>query len=223
MALGINDNGEAVGTSGTCANSVVPGFAVGPHAVLWQRNGSVSDLGNLGGSVDTSILGVGTVAWAINNRGMVTGEAALKGNTAFHPFLWMRQTGMMDLGVLPGDLVGAGLSMNNAGEIVGASVGAPGAATGNPRAFLWRQGMMMDLNSLIPADAPLYLLNAFGINDAGQVVGVGVTDDGEIHGFLATPDAGAGGGAFVSKASARPALSDDARKIVLQRLGRRGR
>jgi probable HAF family extracellular repeat protein len=224
MALGINDYGQAVGTSGTCANTIVPGFGIGPHAVLWQRNGSVSDLGNLGGSADPSNLGMGTVAWAINNRGMVTGEAALKGNKAFHPFLWMRETGMIDLGVLPGDLVGAGLAMNNAGEIVGASVSAPGPASGNPRAMLWRQGTMMDLNSLIPADAPLYLLNAFGINDAGQIVGVGVTDDGEIHGFLATPDAGAGGAAFVSKESARPAaLSETARKIILRGLSRQGR
>jgi hypothetical protein len=31
-------------------------------------------------------------------------------------------------GVLPGDLVRAGVNMNNRGEIVGASVGAPGRA-----------------------------------------------------------------------------------------------
>jgi len=172
-------------------------------------------------------LAVGTEAWAINNRGMVAGQAVLPGNKTFHPFAWTRETGMMDLGVLPGDLVGAGLNMNNLGEIVGASVSAPGLATGNPRAFLWRQGSMMDLNSLVPADAPLYLLTAFGINDAGEIAGFGVTDSGDIHGFLATPATGGGGGesgAFVSKASARPAaLSEDARKIVQRQLGRRGR
>jgi probable HAF family extracellular repeat protein len=226
MALGINDNGQAVGTSGTCANTIVPGLAAGPHAVLWESNGSVHDLGNLGGTVNTGSLGAGTVAFAINNRDMVAGQSDLPGDNAFHPFLWTRETGMMDLGVLPGDLVGAGLNMNNRGEIVGASVSAPGPASGNPRAFLWREGAMADLNDLIPADAPLYLLTAFGINDEGDIIGFGVTGEGDVHGFLATPSTEGGGGkgdAVGSKDRVKPVLSDDARKIMLQQPGRRGR
>jgi hypothetical protein len=107
--------------------------------VLGQRDGSASDLGNLDGSVDTSILGVGTVAWGINNRGMVTGEGALKGNKVFHPFLWMRHTGMINR-CAPRRPGRRGPEHEQRGEIVGASVSAPGAASGNPRAFLWRQG-----------------------------------------------------------------------------------
>jgi len=224
MASGINDHGEVVGTSGTCANTVVGGFAEGPHAVLWESNGSVHDLGNLGGTVNTDLLAAGTVAWVINNRGVVTGQSVLAGNKTFHPFLWSKETGMLDLGVLPGDLVGAGLSINNSNQVVGASVSAPGPATGNPRAYLWEQGVMTDLNTLIPADSPLYLLTAFDINDAGAIVGFGVTEAGDIHGFLATPATSGGGGALLSKGPARPAaLSEDARKIVLRGLGMRGR
>src|ERR1022692_420275 len=40
MALGINDRGQAVGASGRCANTILPPFAAGPHAVLWERDGS---------------------------------------------------------------------------------------------------------------------------------------------------------------------------------------
>jgi probable HAF family extracellular repeat protein len=98
---------------------------------------------------------------------------------------------MIDLGVLNGDAVGAGLSINNWGDIVGASVTAPGPASGNPRAFLWHKGKMSDLNALIPANASMYLLTAFSINDVGQIAGFGVVtsgpDAGNIHGFLATP------------------------------------
>jgi probable HAF family extracellular repeat protein len=227
IANGINDFGQVVGTSGSCGNTVGGGFEAGPHAVLWEPDGSVHDLGNFGGTVNTGMLAVGTTAWAINNRGMVAGQAALKGNKTFHPFLWTRQTGMMDLGVLPGDLVGAGLNMNNRGEIVGASVSAPGPATGDPRAFLWKQGSMMDLNDLVPADAPHYLLTAFGINDEGAVVGFGVTDAGDIHGFLATPTNGSGfgdGDAVVSKGRVRPAaLSDESRKFIRRHLWGPGR
>jgi hypothetical protein len=37
MALWINDNGQAVGASGSCANTVLPPLAFGAHAVLWER------------------------------------------------------------------------------------------------------------------------------------------------------------------------------------------
>lgn len=226
MGFGINDYGQAIGGSGTCANTVLPGFAAAPHAVLWEADGSVHDLGNLGGTSNPAVLGPGNAAMAINNRGEVTGLSALVANNVFHPFLWTRATGMLDLGVVPGDLVGAGLAMNNRGEIVGASISAPGPATGNPRAFLWKSGVMMDLNSLVPADSPLYLLTAFGINDAGVIVGVGVTQSGDIHAFLATPttsEIGDNIDAFVSRGPSRPAaLSDNARKIVLRQLFARG-
>ena len=77
--------------------------------------------------------------------------------------------------------------MNERGEMVGASFGAAGPNKGHPRAFLWRNGMMTDLNDLIPANASLHLLIAFGINDAGEIVGFGVTNPGDLHAFLATP------------------------------------
>jgi probable HAF family extracellular repeat protein len=87
---------------------------------------------------------------------MVVAEvSALAGNQIFDPFRWTRQLGMMDLGVLDGDSVGAALGINIWGDIVGASVTAPGLASGNPRAFLWHKGHMSDLNALIPANSKL--------------------------------------------------------------------
>jgi len=94
---------------------------------------------------------------------------------------------MRDRGTLPGDIVSAGLGINNRDEVVGNSVSAPGPLMGNPRPFLWRDGVMVDLNTLIPADSPLKLLTASGINDRGQITGSGVTSNGEIHAYLATP------------------------------------
>ena len=188
MAFGINDHGQAVGTSGTCANTVLPGFAAGPHAVRWERDGSVHDLGNLGGTVNTAVLGVGTAAFFINNQGQVAGVSALPGNETFHAFLWTRQRGMQDLGTLPGDVNSAGLGINNRGEVVGASVGGDGnPLTGSPRAFFRQSGVMSDLNALVQNNPPLYLLTAFAINDSGEIAGFGVTSGGDIHGFLATP------------------------------------
>jgi len=186
IALGMNDKGQVVGASGSCANTVLPGFAAAPHAVLWDTDGSVHDLGNLGGTVNTGLLAVGNVAEAINNHGHIVGVSALPGNQSIHAFLWTNETGIQDLGTLSGDVYSAGLGINDRGDVVGASIdGNP--ANGNPRAYLRRNGVMIDLNSLVQADAPLYLLTAFAINDAGEIAGFGVNSTGDIHAFLAIP------------------------------------
>ena len=202
VACSINDNGQTVAMSGLCSNTVLPGPSAGSHAVLWEKDGSVHDLGNLGGTSHPDVLAVGNVALSINNRGQVSGVSALPESTSagcpgvpanplcfpFHPFLWTREASMRDLGVHPGDFVGAGLGLNNEGEVVGPSFSAPGPTSGSPRAFLWRDGVMHDLNALVPPDSPLYLLLADGINDVGEIAGFGVeTSTGDIHAFLATP------------------------------------
>ncbi len=202
VAFSINDQSQAVGMSGTCANTVLPGPSAAPHAVLWQKDGTVRDLGNLGGTVNPQVLAVGNAALLINNHGQVAGVSALPEINStecpgdppnpncfpFHPFLWTRETGMQDLGVLPGDFVGAGLGLNNKGEVVGPSFGAPGPTGAMPRAFLWVNGKMHDLNALVPPDSPLYLLIAYAINDSGEIAGLGFDNStGEAHAFLATP------------------------------------
>jgi probable HAF family extracellular repeat protein len=216
MALSINDLGQAVGTSGRCGNTVLPPLALGPHAVIWEKDGSVHDLGNLGGAA----LNIGI---SINNHGQVTGFSGLTQESSpfngTHAFLWTRETGkMQDLETLPGDVVAGGLSINERGDVVGPSFDADG----NPRAFLWHHGVMTDLNALIPAGSPLFLLFAESINSRGEIVGFGATEAGDVHAFLATPN----NGAFTSE-SFSPAtrgvtsamvLSEYARKLVQQRL-----
>jgi probable HAF family extracellular repeat protein len=215
MALWINDNGQAVGTSGTCANTVLPPLAFGPHAVLWDTDGSVTDLGNLGGAV----LNIGL---SINNQGQVVGFSSLTDQgspfNGTHAFRWTRATGMQDLGTLSGDVVSGGQGINDRGEVVGSSFDA----SGNPRAFLYQNGVMTDLNTLIPAGSPLYLLDAESINSSGQIAGFGMTSAGDMHGFLATPTSGedvSGSLSAVSGSVTGPrALPEDVRKMLLQRL-----
>jgi probable HAF family extracellular repeat protein len=187
FAFGINDNGQAAGMSGTCANTQLPGPAAAAHAVFWDSDGSVLDLGNLGGTSNPAVLGEGNVALAINNRGEVVGTSSLHDNVNHHPFVWTPKTGMEDLGVLDGDNIGAGLAINSQGDIVGASVKGPDPITGSPRAALWTNGEKFDLNALALPGSPLYLLTACGIDDSGQIVGFGADQDGNVHGFLATP------------------------------------
>jgi probable HAF family extracellular repeat protein len=182
FAFGINDNGQAVGASGLCSNTAIPPFPVGPlapHAVLWEKDGTPV---NLGGLVSNGTI---NIAASINNLGEVDGGSQSSDGYP-HAFLWTKSTGMKDLGTLPGDFFSSGTcchTINDNGQVVGFSFPGP---QGSGRAFLWQNGVMTDLNALIPAGSPWYLLQAESINEAGEITGYG-TINGEVHGFLATP------------------------------------
>jgi probable HAF family extracellular repeat protein len=213
VAQQINNYGQVVGGSGACAtfNTIYLYNLVAVHALLWE-NGKATDLGNLGGQ--TGQAG-GNIALDINNVGQVVGNSDLQGDTTFHAFLWTRKTGMQDLGTLSGDVASLGISINDAGAVVGASLDA----NFNPRAFLWEEGVMTDLNTLIAGDSSLYLLTGCSINSRGEITGLGLTSTGEIHTYLASPTHRVATGGSTSQGVISPkVLSDDARNLLQQRL-----
>jgi probable HAF family extracellular repeat protein len=67
-------------------------------------------------------------------------------------------------------------------------VGQSRDASGQNRAFLWENGRMTDLNSLIPADSPLKLLDAYSISESGKIVGSAFNRDLQVRAFLLTPN-----------------------------------
>jgi probable HAF family extracellular repeat protein len=184
-ATAINAQGEVVGISGICDDAV--GALTAKHALLWA-NGKVINLGSLGGEGWNTPM-------AINNRGDIVGFSDLPGDFSggqltpnFHAFIWTKETGrMVDIGTLPGDSLSEALDINNEGQVVGVSYPST-------HAFLWQNGKMQDLNSFIPSDSPLVLIDAGGINDSGQITGQAcvIVDGGCPYGndtpaFLAIP------------------------------------
>jgi probable HAF family extracellular repeat protein len=177
FALGINNSGQIAGSSGNCANTVVTavGLFTGPHAVLWE-NGVVTSLGSFGGTMGK--------AAAINDRGEVAGFSSLPDDSFVHPFLWTKDTGMRDLGALGADFLADPAGINNNTQVVGGSCDV----SGNCRAFLWENNVMSDLNDLIGANSPWYLVYALGINDAGEIVGFATEKStGNTYAYLASP------------------------------------
>lgn len=139
----INSAGEVVGDSSL-------GGEATRHAFLYSK-GTMTDLGTLGGDL----------SWArgINNRGQVVGASYT--NDSAHAFLYSGGL-MTDLGTLGGyNSVATGI--NNAGQVVGYS--QCGDEYTKWRAFLYTGGTMIDLGT--PGDVGF----AYGINDAGQVIG----------------------------------------------------
>jgi hypothetical protein len=82
---------------------------------------------------------------------------------------------------------------------------------------------MTDLNAVLTSNPQkLYLLLASSINASGEIVGLAVTSDGNLHGFLAMPD-GADNFLPLERTVSPTPLSEDARKTVFRRIGIRGK
>ncbi len=198
IANGINNAGMVSGDAETSAwtNRSSKQFHAS-HAYLWWK-GSQVDLGTLGGELSAAL--------AMNERGEVVGvgETNQPSNVAEwpaeHAFLW-RMGRMTDLGTIGGDNASQPNQINNRGQVVGTSgVGLtmPGWALTVPyiggnvpdcvfslegcympnHAFLWENGVMYDLDTLILKGSGWHFIAADAINDRGNIVAVG-THDGE--------------------------------------------
>jgi probable HAF family extracellular repeat protein len=171
-AYGINSAGKAVGYVSA------PNFQ--ERAFLWTpttpngTTGSRLDLGALGGGY--------SYAYDINDLDHIVGTASTPGDLESHAFLRTTGPNLIDLGTLGGSGSDA-LALNGSDWVVGQALNS----ASQQRAFLWADGVMHDLNSLIDPGDGWTLLSARGINDLGQIVGGGTNSSGELHAFLATP------------------------------------
>jgi probable HAF family extracellular repeat protein len=212
IAFAINDRGQVVGASGTCTSFQANGdltYLYGLHATLWL-NGTVTDLGNLGGIAP----GGGNTAININNQGQVVGSSGTP-DGSFHAFLWSASTGIQDLGAVEDDIASVALGINDKGDISGISFDM----NFNPRAFVRTAGgVPADLNSMISGDSPLFLFDACSINSTGQIIGIAIDEAGEFHGYLASPSTQQSGSAVVHAAN-RSIQFERARRLLRTQAG----
>jgi probable HAF family extracellular repeat protein len=171
VAFGINNQGQAVGYSGTC-------IAVN-HAVLWEYN-TATPLPDLGNPY--------AVAFAINGHNQIVGQAVNSEGTALAA-IWEDNTVKSLGGLLPGDVATQATSINNRGQVVGGSFNSKSEWS---HGLLWENGKMINLNTVFPASSNLYVIYASNINESGQIAGMAVLTAGPhagkvVHGFLATP------------------------------------
>jgi probable HAF family extracellular repeat protein len=124
----------------------------------------------------------------VNNAGQIVGTIRYAGGAPIaqpNPSFLVSGGTASNLGTL-GGLNASAYAINNNGIVVGDST----LADGSQHAFIYRNGRITDLNSLI-ATSGWVLTSARAINDRGQIAGVG-TLNGINSGFLLTPiDSGA--------------------------------
>jgi probable HAF family extracellular repeat protein len=193
----VNDNGLVAGQSENGIDPLTGGYAV--EAILWGKDGGLSDLGTLGGNQ--------SYANAVNNRGQVAGAALntipdpytsnvsnfyLTGATQVHAFRWTESQGMQDLGTLGSGADSAALLINKRGQIAGwsftnttpnpllddCSLFNQNLPTEDP--FLWDDGKMIDLGTLGGTCG-----RAYSLNNRGRVAGFSYLAGDQIcHPFL---------------------------------------
>ena len=73
-----------------------------------------------------------------------------------------------DLGVLPGDCFSQAFAINSRGQVVGQSLSC---VSNSAHSFLWEKGSMIDLDTFVPPNSGLQLVETLAINDRGEITG----------------------------------------------------
>ena len=147
--VGVSDSGLVAGnfSSGHCLIGEGCGF-------VWSQSGGFQLLTLNGTSVHVLYE---------NAAGTVVGYVNTTAGT-YHIFLWTQNSGVQDLGVLPGRSYSYPYALNNKGEVLGVSCKADGVCRG----FVWRPGQGM--KAIPDSDNSSRVFTK--INDAGQLIGV---------------------------------------------------
>jgi probable HAF family extracellular repeat protein len=167
-AFAINGTGQIAGSLALDLDTI--------HAVVWRRNGTVTDLGTLGGNF--------SVATGINQWGEVVGfSTMLQGSSSGHGFAWTRKNGLIDLGALSGMDYSYMNAVNSGGQMVGFS---SSTTTGITHAVMATRYTMYDIGMQLNGNSI-----AYAINDSSQIVGTSYDSNNDASAFVYSLTGGA--------------------------------
>ena len=174
-AMDVTQSGIIVGWTGNHTQSVSDGFVLVENKLAF--------LGPVPGGTTSTPNGV-TESGVVYGSGRVPVEGSPNGVT--RAFIWNAGDFQM-LGTLQGFLrSAAGDGTDDPIRVVGAST----TFEGNPnvsRGFLWQDGVMTDLNALIPAESGQLITSASAIRSDGVILASAKNLDGDIVAIVLTP------------------------------------
>jgi probable HAF family extracellular repeat protein len=166
----INEAGEVAGArwetvpSPECSASPYPPchFVTTGYPFRWAN-----------GSLITLDEPLDATASSINNSGAIAGTLTRDGRS--HAFLTNSFSIFKELGTLDGRNSSSASGINNSGDVVGTCYSCEGRFCSNWTAFLYRNGVMVDLNDRV-SQSDWRLVSATAINDIGQILAIGRKD-----------------------------------------------
>ena len=172
VMTGTSSSGAAINNSGLVVGAADPSHASMLQGFAWQAGGGSQWLGSLGSGY--------SVATGVNDAGSVVG-LSYTAESKQHAFLWQANGGIQDLTPTLTNVGGAtAMAINSSGEVAGYYFPNGSLTT---HGFLWTQaGGLQDLGT----SGTL----AFGINDAGKVIGQRTVASGYRHAFSWTKAGG---------------------------------
>ena len=115
---------------------------------------------------------------AINDNGLIVGISDV-GSFSMTPVIWSPVThAVTALPLMPGEINGTAIDVNNSGQVIGTHEGAPA---------IWIDGNLIDLQSALDASGAGWDLSViYHINNKGQIVGSGF-HNGQFRAYVLTP------------------------------------
>jgi probable HAF family extracellular repeat protein len=151
------------------------------HPFMWQ-NGNMVDLGLLPGDEDGG-------AAAINNLWQIVGASGRTDPDTYESFYraFIYSNGVMTALPVPSSEAHAG-DINDHGVVVGSM--RAGGGVSNFHGWVYVDGTVTNLNTLIPPGSGLHIAYANAINNAGQIAATAFDAQGHYHAVLLTPGDG---------------------------------
>jgi probable HAF family extracellular repeat protein len=171
LAQDLNNRGQIVGDSALTGDTLL-------HPFVWDSATGMTDLGTASGNYGE--------ARAINEHGDVVGQVCDAAYTSCPAALWRKAGGkwrLTNLGTIVTGGCAKSTSVNASAQVVGTDWCASPALP-----FLSEDGgPVVDLNTLVPPNSGIQLVEGVQINDRGEIAVQGPDANGNNHGVLLIP------------------------------------